>query len=238
MNTQLTRVLQILLLLILPLQAERTIRIVYLGAPADSSLKELFIYGTSGENPSVAVQSKLNHSNFSPQIPIDEQASTLRLLSKPLGEDQSFPEGTTTVAIDKKWQHTLLILFHRKTSKTTLPVRIHKINASPNKFKPGELHWINLSEVALGGRVGDQKIVLKPKETRVMKCPAGEIECTVKLNCLVKGEEKSRSLIRQMWRVGKKTRQVVLILKRPPPKYATYYVLPFRDPPKPAAPKQ
>ncbi len=235
MKTHLVRVLQILSLLILPLQAERTIRIVYLGAPADSSLKELFIYGTSGENPAVPVQSTLNHSNFSPQIPIDMQASTLRLLSEPLGEDQPFPEGTTSVAIDKKWQHTLLILFHSKTSETTLPVSIHQINASPNQFKPGELHWINLSEVALGGQVGDQKIVLNPKQSRVMKCPAGEIECKVKLNYLVKGEEKSRSLIRQMWRIDKKTRQVVLILKRPPPKHASYYVLPFRDPPKPAA---
>lgn len=217
------------LLFVLPLKAERTIRLVYYGAPTDSPLKELFIYGNSSENPAAFIHTKLNRSNFCPPIPIAEQTTTLKLLSEPLKEGQAMPRGATTVRIDKDWQHTLLILFHSNKSKTTLPVGIHKINASPDVFGPGELYWINLSEIAIGGHVGNQKIILRPQQTKVMKCPAGEIECVVRLNYLVRGEEKSRSLIRQMWRIDERTRQVVLILKRPEPKNATYYVLPIRE---------
>ena len=123
------------------------------------------------------------------------------------------------------WEYLLIL-------DQNLPVKIYKINASEGAFNPGELYWINLSDVFIGGVVGNQKLRIGPKKTIVMKAPHGEIECIVKLDYLVKGEKKTRGLIRQMWAIDKTTRQVVIVFNQPAPRYASYYVLPFRDPPK------
>ena len=215
------------------LHADRTIRVLHYGAPKDSQLKEAYLYG-GGDAP---IHVELNRHNFSSQIAIDQATVTLRVLPELLEEDQAFPQDAPSVDISPDWQDTLLIFFHRP-DQPLMPIKIHKINASEGVFNPGEFYWINMSDVYVGGIVGGQKLRIGPWDSAVMKCPEGEIECTVKLDYLVKGETKTRGLIRQMWAVDKETRQVVFILKRPPPRYASYYVLPFRDPPKPAAAEQ
>jgi len=212
------------------LHAERTIRVLHYGAPKDSQLKEVYIHGGGPE----AIHVLLNRYNFSPQHTIAKETKTLRILPKLLAEGEPIPKAALSTNIPADWQDTLLILYH-DPDNTDLPIKIYKINASKGVFNPGELYWINLSDVEIGGVVGGQKLRIGPRKTAVMKCPLGEIECTVKLDYLVKGETKTRGLIRQMWAINKETRQVVIIFNRPPPKYASYYVLPFRDPPKPVA---
>lgn len=209
------------------LHAERTIRVLHYGASNDSQLKEVYIHGAGAE----PIQLELNRHNFSPQLPIAKETKTLKVLSRSLTQGEPFPKGVPSTDIPADWQHTLLIFYH-EPKNPVLPIKIYKINASEGAFNPGELYWINLSDVYIGGVVGGQKLKIGPRKDAVMKCPSGEVECTVKLDYLVKGETKTRGLIRQMWAINKDTRQVVIIFNRPPPKYASYYVLPFRDPPK------
>lgn len=212
------------------LHAERTIRVLHYGAPKDSQLKEVFIHG-GGPEP---IHVLLNRHNFTPQLPIAKETKTIRILPRLLVEDEPIPKEAPNTDIPADWQDTLLIFFHHPKNPF-LPIKIYKINATEGAFNPGELYWINLSDVYIGGVVGGQKLRIGPQKTTVMKCPLGEIECKVKLDYLVKGETKKRGLIRQMWAINKETRQVVIIFNRPPPKYASYYVLPFRDPPEPVA---
>ena len=207
------------------LTAERTVRVLYYGAPEGSNLQKAFLY--AGLTESIPVS--LNRSNFSDQIPIPEEAEVLRVLPELLGEDEVFPAGTPSVSIPTTWEDTLLIFFHNPKNKV-MPIRIAKINASSGIFNPGELYWINMSDVFVGGTVGGQKLRLPPKKTVVMKCPSEDRECAVKLGFVVKGETSRRSLIRQMWSINQQTRQVVFILNRPAPQMAGYYVLPIKEP--------
>ena len=205
------------------LSAERTVRVLYYGAPKDSNLQQAFLYGGLTESMPVT----LNRSNFSEQIPIPEELEVLRVLPEPLGEDEVFPKGTPSVSIPTTWADTLLIFFHDSANEV-MPIRIAKINASAGVFNSGELYWINMSEVFVGGTVGGTELRIAPKKTVIMKCPTEESECAVKLDFVVQGENSRRSLIRQMWSINKQTRQVVFILNRPAPQMAGYYVLPIK----------
>tara|TARA_B110000285_G_C15051606_1_gene577307 strand:+ start:658 stop:1347 length:690 start_codon:yes stop_codon:yes gene_type:complete len=210
-----------------PLSAERTVRVLHYGAPKDSNLLEAFLYGGLPE----AIPVTLNRSNFSNQIPISAETELLRVLPRLLIKDEVFPRDAPSIAIPTTWVDTLLIFFH-DTTNSVMPIRIAKMNASAGVFNPGELYWINMSEVFVGGTVGAEELRIAPQKTAIMKCPTEDRECAVKLDFVVKGETSRRALIRQMWRVNKQTRQVVFILKKPAPQMASYYVLPIKDIPE------
>jgi hypothetical protein len=208
------------------LSAERTVRVLYYGAPEESNLREAYLYAGLPEPISVT----LNRSNFSNQLSISAETEVVRVLPRKLLEDEVFPSNAPAVSIPINWVDTLLIFSHDPTNEV-LPIRIAKINASEGVFNPGELYWINMSDVYVGGTVGSEELRIAPKKTVIMKCPTDDRECAVKLDFVVVGESSRRSLIRQMWAIDKATRQVIFILNRPFPQMAGYYVLPFKNPP-------
>ena len=202
----------------------KSLRILHYGAPKETKIKEAVLYGVGKK----AITVQLNRFNFTRKIEISESTATIRVLPKALTEEEDIPEEAPSISIPSDWVDTLLIFFHDPQNKV-MPILIKKINASEGAFKPGELYWVNMSNHYVGGLVGQEKLRIAPNKTVVMKTPTQEKECAVKLNFIVKGEKEPRSLLRQMWSINKRTRQVVFILKRPVPQLVGYYVLPIKE---------
>jgi hypothetical protein len=121
----------------------------------------------------------------------------------------------------------LLVFEDKKNS--TMPIRVQAIDASDTVFGPGSIYMINFSDVGVAGTVGDKKLVLKPKDVKIVKNPVSENGYyPAKLDKYVVGEEKPQRFIRQMWGHDAEVRQVLFILPKPAPLHATYYCAPIQ----------
>ena len=113
---------------------------------------------------------------------------------------------------------------------TVLPITLNAIDASDDVFGPGELLFINFSEIGVFGMVGDKKLLLKPKGTALISNPASKREdYDVQLDSVESTIETRRWLLRQQWRHQPKQRYVVFALPMPKPRVAKIYGTQIRD---------
>jgi len=111
-----------------------------------------------------------------------------------------------------------------------MPIRVKAINASDDKFGPGSIYMLNFSQVSVFGTVGDKELKLKPRSSYTLKNPINKNGAyPVKLQSIAPGDKKPRRFIKQMWSNSDTMRNVLFILPKPAPLYATYYCAPIRD---------
>ncbi len=221
-------------LMLTPAVAERTVRLIYFGAPATSKLKTVYLYSNDQEKQPGPISVDLKRRYFTKQIGISNATTQIRISDRVIAGDEEISSIRHFTHIPKDWEHTLLICLHSNDSKP-LPFRIKKVNASNDRMRPGDYHWINFSNLRVAGTVGDVILRLAPGKEKLMKRPAKGEQFAVKLKFLAKGQEKPETLVRQMWRVSKTMKQIVFIYGEPPPGYVTFYVIPL---PEKKAPKK
>lgn len=199
----------------------RPVRILYYQAP-ETAPTEANLY--------VGVESfgkvDLPRSNFSETFEIPRGDIELSFLPGPLGPRQKLPERAPVAKIPEAWEKVLILVFQNDRNPI-MPIRVQPINASDDVFGPGSIYMINFSEIGIAGDLGDQKLQLKPKSVKVVKSPISQDGFyTAKLDAYVAVGEKPRRFIKQMWQHQSDTRQVLFILPKPAPRYATYYCAP------------
>lgn len=139
------------------------------------------------------------------------------------------PKDAPSVKLPQGWHKALLLVFEDK-SNPVMPIRIKGINASNDVFGPGSVYMMNFSELRIAGKVGDKDLDLKPKSFEIIKNPINKNGFyATKLFSAAKGDKKPRRFVKQMWQRDDDTRQVLFILPKPPPAFATYYCAPVRD---------
>jgi hypothetical protein len=139
------------------------------------------------------------------------------------------PETAPQLKIPKKWKK-VLIMVSENLENTVLPIALNAIDASDAVFGPGELLFINFSEIAIFGMVGDKKLILKPDTTALISNPASKREdYSVQLDSIESTIETRRWLLRQQWRHQPKQRYVVFVLPMPKPRVAKIYGTQIRD---------
>jgi hypothetical protein len=204
--------------------AERVARIMYYGA-SKAAPKTAVAYDESG-----ALQTlELGRHHFSDSFEIPSGDIVLKFVSKELPEGQPVPETAPQLKIPQKWKK-VLIMVSEDSGNTVLPIALNAIDASDDVFGPGELLFINFSEIGVFGMVGDKKLLLKPKGTALISNPASKREdYYVQLDSVEGTIETRRWLLRQRWRHQPKQRYVAFVLPMPKPRVAKIYATPIRN---------
>lgn len=219
-----TALLSVVLLITSSVSAERVARIMYYGA-SKAAPKTAFSYDQSGASQVV----ELGRHHFSDSFEIPSGDIVLKFVPKQLPDDQPLPETAPQLKIPKEWKK-VLIMVSEDLENTVLPISLNAINASDDVFGPGELLFINFSDIAIFGMVGDKKLVLKPETTALISNPASKREdYYVQLDSVEGTIESRRWFLRQRWRHQPKQRYVAFVIPMPKPRVAKIYSTPIRD---------
>ena len=219
-----TALFSVVLLITSSVSAERVARIMYYGA-SKAAPKTAFAYDQSGASQVV----KLGRHHFSDSFEIPSGDIVLRFVSKALPDDQPVPETAPQLKIPKKWKK-VLIMVSEDSGNAVLPIALNAIDASDNVFGPGELLFINFTDIGIFGMVGDKKLILKPDTSELISSPASKREdYYVQLDSVESTIDSRRWLLRQQWRHQPKQRYVVFVLPMPKPRVAKIYGTQIRD---------
>lgn len=204
------------------LSAKRTFQVIYYPAPA-SAPKQAVMYGESRQFCPV----NLTRYNLSDKQNLPDNGEIFALLPQQIKADEIVPQTAPRFQIPSTWERCVLLISH-DPNNTSLPIKVHPINASASVFGPGECYWINLSDAMLGGRIGEQTLLVKPRSTTITSSVAKTIsDYPVLIDCALPGDEKRRQLVRQIWRHNPRLRKLVFIQPMDPPRVASLYCADF-----------
>lgn len=206
------------------LHADRVARILYYGAPVDAP-RHAFLYQADQE----PLEVPLPRSNFSKSFDLLAGDIHLSFLPSVLPKDTPIPEAAPSLDIPKEWRKVLILVFS-DPSNPIMPIRLKAIDASDDVFGPGELLFINFSEISIFGLVGKKKLLLHPEMAKVVSNPIPQKgEYQVKLDSVKDSVESRRWLMRQTWRHQPSIRRVVFVLPLPAPRTVKLYTASIRD---------
>ncbi|MGZ0655767.1 hypothetical protein ACWPKO_11035 [Coraliomargarita sp. W4R53] len=214
------------------LHADRVARILYYGASAEAP-KNAVVYQARTGPKSTAVGEpqgiQLPRHNFTKSFDLDGGKLRLSFLPSRLAEEVPVPEEAPSVMIPKNWEKVLLLVF-ADPSNPVMPIRVKALNASDDVFGPGELLFINYSEISIFGLLGEQKLLVHPGTMKVVSSPMSKMgEYQVKLDSVEGDIESRRWLMRQTWRHHPGVRRVVFAFPLPAPRTVKLYSAPIRD---------
>ncbi|MGJ8677150.1 MAG: hypothetical protein ACSHX0_06515 [Akkermansiaceae bacterium] len=148
--------------------AERVARVLYYGA-SKSAPQKAYVYQANEEVQEV----ELERYNFSKSFKLASGSTRLAFLPSALTsteEGVSIPKNAPFLSIPESWKKVLILVFE-DSSNTVMPIQFKAINASDNTFGPGELLFVNLSQLTIFGMVGDKKLVCKPNSKEIVSKP-------------------------------------------------------------------
>jgi hypothetical protein len=219
-----TAFLSVILLISCSASAERVARIMYYGA-SKAAPKTAVAYDENGGSQAV----ELNPHHFSDSVEIPSGDIVLHFVSKELSDDQLIPEAAPRLKIPKEWKK-VLIMVSEDLENAVFPISLNAIDASDDVFGPGEILFINFSEIGIFGMIGDKKLVLKPKTTALISNPASKKEdYYVQLDSVEGTIDTRRWFLRQRWRHQPEQRYVAFVIPIPKPRVAKIYATPIRD---------
>jgi hypothetical protein len=197
---------------------------MYYEAPAGAP-SEAYVY-QEGIDPQVV---ELDKRNFSKSFDMGDGSIRMAFLPTLLAEDAEVPESAPSVAVPEDWTKVLILVF-QDTSNTVMPIRLQAINTSDDVFVPGGILIANFSEITVFGKVGDKKLVSKPKSVEFIKQPISERgHYAVSLYTYKDGAEKRSPLLKQRWQYNPGTRVITFITPAPLPRMVKLYSAPIPD---------
>jgi len=190
-------------------KGDRTCRILFLGA-ADSDPEKLYLHdGTTAQ------EVELPRLNLSKVYELSKGALTLKMLSTLPAEGQPVPPAAPSVAVPETTGDFYLLLSSDAANKVA-PVRMQVIDASTERFKPGQMLWFNLTANDVGGSVGKQQLALKTRSKVMLDPPASQLESyNVNLTFRIPGKEALYPLCETQWNHDPATRTIVFVVTEP-----------------------
>ena len=190
-------------------KGDRTCRILFLGA-ADSDPEKLYLHdGTTGQ------EVELPRLNLSKVYELPAGALTLKMLPALPAEGQPVPAGAPSAALPETIGDCYLLLSPDAANKVA-PVRMQVIDASVDRFKPGQMLWFNLTANDVGGSVGSQQLVLKTRSKLILDPPATKVDSyNVNLTFRIPGKEALYPLCETQWNHDPATRTIVFVVTEP-----------------------
>jgi hypothetical protein len=228
--------LLILLLACLPAVAfaqeksRRTCRVLVLGEQG-SVPSPLYLHdGTT------ARQIELPRMNLSQTYVMPAGALNLKLLAAPPAEGQP-PNPVAPAATVAENIGAFYLLLTADPSNKTVPVRMQVIDASVERFKPGQMLWYNLTGMDVGGQVGKQQVTIKARSKMISEPPIStKEEYNVDLSYKHPTDGKTYPICETKWIHNPAARTVLFITVEsgsPIPR-----VMSFRDNPEASKPEE
>lgn len=191
----------------------RTLRILFLSAPAEAPKKLHLFDGTSSQ------EVELTRMGFSPVYKISGGDISIALLPKPppatpeAGATSVVPAGAPTASLSAETRDLYLIV-SGDPANPVAPVKIQVIPANPEKFLPGHQLWFNLTDSRVGGLIGSRKLVIEPNSRLILEPPASQAEdYHVNIHFVPPGKERAEPLCETNWTHQPRSRNVYFIVK-------------------------
>ena len=197
----------------------RTCRIVFLNRPA-SAPKKLYLFDGLKTQ-----EVELPRMNLSPVYKLPEGKLNLRFFLTPPTDLKNIPEGAPSAEMPEATKDLYLIVTSDPENKVA-PVSIQAVSADSTELSRGEMLWFNLTEKQVSGKVGSEKLDIKPDaRERVAEPRSGAGDYLVELDFTVKGEKHMRPLCESKWRHDPRSRSLVFIVndgKRKAPRITSF----------------
>ena len=200
-------VLPVLILLGLAASASsRTVSAIYFRAPQGAPEK---VHVYLPEKPLVLDLPKMNLSD---PVSLPGEDLVLRISARPLAKDQPVPEGTPSVSVPAAWSEVIL-LFAPNPKDTVNPFTVTALNASLDKFKPGEMLLFNRSNATVGGKLGNRSLKVGPGLSEKIEPPVSEDgDYPVVLGYALAGEKEAKPLANTTWRHQSDRRRILFVI--------------------------
>lgn len=143
---------------------ERTCRVIYLQRPADAPTEGYLFDGA------VSHKVSLSGMNFSDVINLPQGDLTIGMTSSPVLKPEDFPAAAPKTIIRATITELYLVVVSDPDNKV-FPVRILPVDAGTDRLKMGQTLWINLTTHQIGGKLGDETLVVPPRAQVVGKAP-------------------------------------------------------------------
>jgi hypothetical protein len=187
----------------------RTCRVVFLGAGEKDPEKLHLHDGTK------TIEIDLPRLNLSKVYPLPGGAITLRLLAAPPAEDQPVNPAAPSAAVAEGFGDIYLLVTPDPANQT-VPARLQVIDATADRFKPGQMLWYNLTAHEVGGQVGKQKLAMKGRSKLTLDAPADQAgDYNVNLSFRIAGKPALYPLCETRWVHNPANRTVLFILNEP-----------------------
>jgi hypothetical protein len=185
----------------------RTCRLLFLGA-SDRDPNQLHLYdGTTTR------EVELPRMNFSKTYALPSGALTLRMLAEPPSQGKPLDPSSPSVKVPEEIGDFYLLV-SPDPSNQVLPVRLQVINASSGHFKTGQMLWFNLTGNQVGGKVGDQRLVIEGNSKVILEAPAkGNEDYPVNLDYRMVGNDHLYPLCETRWAHNPAARTVFFIFQ-------------------------
>lgn len=176
---------------------------------------------------------ELPRMNFSPVYQLRPGTRALSLLPEALDDPELLPEGAPTVSIPAGVVDFYLLVTSDPDNKVA-PVELQVINANADRLRRGQMLWLNLSPHLVGGQVGTEKLVVKPRSPAIIDPPAPRREnYPVNLSFRIAGKEHLYPLCETSWLHDPRSRSVAFIVTKKGVRTPRVWVFPdYREPKK------
>lgn len=186
-----------------------TCRILFLDGPDDApETLHLFDGATSREVD-------LPRMNFSRVYELPPGELTLRLLPTAPVDPSAIPSGAPAVKVPATVSDFYLLVTSDPANPVA-PVRMSLINANADRLRRGQMLWYNLTDKAVGGVLGSEKVAIKPGSRVVVDPPAtGAVNYPVNLSYRIAANDALYPLCETQWLHDPRSRSVAFIVGRP-----------------------
>jgi len=145
----------------------RSCRILFLERPANTPHTMHLFDGRE------SLKVDLPKMNLSKEYTLPAGPLRLSLVPESVSSPEGLPAGAPFVNLPESMTDFYLLLFS-DPSNMVAPVRMQVVDASMQRLRIGQTQWFNLTELTIGGRFGEQKIVIKPMSLLVMDAPRAD----------------------------------------------------------------
>lgn len=160
-------------------------------------------------------QVEVPRMNLSTPYEMPGGALTLRLLTAIPAEGQP-PNPAAPSAAVAEGIGSFYLLVTADPANKAVPVRMQVIDASVDRFKPGQMLWYNLTATDVGGEVGTQKVAIKARSKEITDAPAKAAEdYNVKLVYRSQKDQAPQPICETRWQHDPQARTVLFVVNEP-----------------------
>lgn len=183
----------------------RTCRILFLNPLSDAPAKLFLFDGVTSQ------EVELPEMNFSPVYKIAEGDTNIHLLPRSVLKPEGIPVGAPSGKLSTAIQDFYIVVSSDPGNKV-VPVKFQIIDAGSQKFKKGQMMWYNLTDNAVGGNLGSQKLAIKGQSRAIIDAPArGEEAFDVNLSYVISGSAQFHPICQTKWFHDPRSRMVMFV---------------------------
>jgi hypothetical protein len=190
----------------------KTCRILFLQRPV-SAPKTLFLFD--------GIQSReveLPRMNFSIVYELPAETRSIALLSQPLSatsRDDSTARQIPANAPKSLIPETVVdfyLLLVSDPANAVAPVKMQIVDANIEKFRRGQMLWINLTDLTVGGQLGNKQILVKPNGKTIMDAPVTEGDYPVNVSYHKEGMKRAEPIFQTRWVHDRRARSLAFVI--------------------------